>query len=150
MSRPLIITPGRKEAIQKFLEMAHREENWFYPGVSDWTPGDRPEYIFQFDSYRVCYTCSIIEDKPHRQISVSIPTDELPAPAAVFTIANLFGFTGGKGMGEDVITEHGEDWVIVTQPLGEGRECVMVVQKIERNQAMNEVFRKLYGPSSLN
>jgi hypothetical protein len=75
----------------------HAEEHHYHAGV-DPTPGDDPAFVIHLDSYRVVFTLTEGHGKLWRQLSISVPAQgKFPNPAAAFTIAQEFGFTGWDG-----------------------------------------------------
>lgn len=126
----LLIDEEAKANVKAVLDFASRRENWWSLGKGT-PPGDKPEHTTQLTHFRCVYSVTLLDGKPNRHLSVSIDKN-LPHPIAVFSIAKLFGFTGGKeeGVGEDAVwVGPGKDWqigphqveraVIVVQPFPE-------------------------------
>jgi hypothetical protein len=130
--RPLLITPTTRQEMQDLVDFASRPENWYKVGTSNWFPGERPEFARNLDTFRVVFSMTEIPDEGlYRHVSVSIPPGTrhpLPNPVAVFTIAKMCGFTGGKEPSEGVITEPASDWMISTAR--EPDPCIIVAQKV--------------------
>lgn len=91
--RPLVIDKEAKAKAARVIE--HAKAHPFHPG-KDPPPGDDPRFVAHLNTYRAVFTFTQADDgKVYRHLSVSIPTAGLyPHPAAILTIATLFGFTG--------------------------------------------------------
>jgi Fe-S-cluster containining protein len=126
----LVIDGQAKAQVKEVLDFASKRENWWTLGQG--APGDRPEYVTELTHFRCVYSVTLMDGKPHRHLSISVPRN-IPHPTVAFTIAKMFGFTGGEeqGTGEDaVVIGPGSDWqigphqveraVIIVQPLPEG------------------------------
>lgn len=98
--RPLLIGPAEKKAVEELVAFASREENWYRPGVSQWVPGDRLEYVLSLGTYRCVFTYTEGRGKLYRHLSISVPGTLYPNPVAATTIAVLFGFTGARMRGD--------------------------------------------------
>lgn len=92
MIRPLITTPEVREAVQKLVEFAAEEVNWYQPGQP--LPGDDPRHCIDLSTYRCVFSLTQMPDGSlYRHLSVSVPAkDKLPNPVAFNEIARLFGF----------------------------------------------------------
>jgi hypothetical protein len=125
MLRALVIDDENKSAATRVVEFASRRENYFIPGKTEFVPGDRDEYVAMLGTYRCVFTVTLSNDRMYRHLSISIP-EKLPNPIAAFTIARMFGFTGGSVEGE-VVTAPSEQWQI---GLDEKRAVVVLAQEI--------------------
>jgi len=130
----LFIDDVAKKRAHDIALFAARPENWYRSGESTWSPGERSEYVATFQSYRCVFTFTVMRGGLYRHLSVSVPRRRpgaLPHPFALFAIASLFGFTGGKT--EDAVAVDppivgpGDDWLILPQM---DVPCLLVVQKI--------------------
>lgn len=121
--RPLIINDDTKTKVAKVLE--HASNHHYRPGPGVPPPGDDPRFIVKLGSYRAVFSFTYSDDDYlWRHLSISIPGPKYPHPAAVFTIAELFGFTGwdgrttdkfpGKWIGQINEREH---TVVIAQPV---------------------------------
>lgn len=127
----LLIDDQAKAQVKEVLDFASKRENWYTLGQK--SPGDRPGYVTQLTHFRCVYSVTVFEGKPHRHLSLSIHQN-LPHPIVAFTIAKMFGFTGGKeqGAGEDVtVVGPGPDWQI--GPHGVER-AVLIVQLLPETE----------------
>lgn len=92
--RMLVINDEVKAKAARIIEHANLFP--YYPGKS--IPGDHPNHVGMFNSYRVVYSLTVVGGVAHRHLSISLPDARpphvFPNPMAVFTIADLFGFTG--------------------------------------------------------
>lgn len=120
--RPLIIDAEAKAKAARVI--AHAAAHPFHPGVGP-TPGDDPRFVAHLNTYRCVFTFTHAEGKVFRHLSVSIPSAGLfPHPAAILTIATLFGFTGWD---ERTIDHMPKDWML---DLNEVDGCAQVAQII--------------------
>lgn len=130
--RPLLIDNSTELAAKNLVRFASEKENWYWMGCG-WVPGDRPEYVLHFLSYRVVFTITVDrEGKAFRHMSVSIPRkDRYPNEMAVWTICTMLGFTGAKtiGEGENLTLSPGEDWQGGRKFEGD-QNCVVVIQPV--------------------
>lgn len=126
--RPLVVGPEEKRRVAHLVAFASDRAHWYWIGKSDWTPGDLPEYALDLWTYRCVFTWLVNMGIVLRHLSISVPAKgKFPRPFAVFTIAELFGFTGWDGRTEELP----EGWaahvdqdapipnVVVAQPIPE-------------------------------
>lgn len=107
--RPLVIGPEEKQRVEHLIAFASDRDHWFYPGKSDWTPGDMPEYVLDLWTYRCVFTWSVMGETVGRQLSISVPAKgKFPNVAAVLTLATEFGLTGWDGETLDLP----DDWAV--------------------------------------
>lgn len=90
--------------------IAHANAHPFDPGVDAWVPGDIPDFAEMFDAYRVVFTFSRVGNQLWRHMSVSAPGGLYPSLMAIFTLAELFGFTGWN---QEAIKQMPEDWLAI-------------------------------------
>ena len=102
--RPLVIGPDEKQRIAHLVDFASDRAHWYHIDKSGWTPGDMPEYVLDLWTYRCVFTWSVSpQGIVLRHLSVSVPAaGKFPRPFALFTIADLFGFTGWDGLKEEL------------------------------------------------
>lgn len=127
--RILTLSDEVKEKAAALAEFASRRENWYFGGESDFVPGDNPDYVLRMNDYRCVFTYTLADSKLYRHLTISVPGKNYPHPAAVLTVAHMFGFTGAKlahGT-DDVVAEAGEDWQMAAK---EAERCIVVVQEI--------------------
>jgi hypothetical protein len=103
--RPLVIDDSAKAAVARVK--AYAEANHYYPSPGQPIPGDNPNYVVNLSTYRTVFTYTHAGGVVYRDLSVSVPSTKLPNPAAVFAIADMFGFTGYNPSNP---TKPGEDW----------------------------------------
>jgi len=124
--RALVIDDAAKARVKEVLDFAMKKENWWTLGEGT-PPGDREGFVTELDTFRVVFSITVVEGKPHRHISISVPRN-LPHPIAAFTIAGMFGFTGGK-QENDVCVGPGPDWQVGPH---EKERAVMMLQPLEQ------------------
>jgi hypothetical protein len=100
----------------------HAEANRYRPG--DPVPGDNPAFVARLGTYRVVFTLTEERGQLWRHLSVSVPGGRLPHPAAVFMIADAFGFTGWD---DKRLTSPGPDWGVGHDP---DAHCIVVAQSL--------------------
>lgn len=127
--RALVITDDIKQQVKRVVDFAMRKENWFHPGASKFIPGNNPNYTVNILTYRCVFTNSYTDNKNFRHLSVSVPGNKYPNQIAVFTIAQLFGFTGGIEV-NGVITKPADDWHF---DVNNKDGCVVVIQALNKN-----------------
>jgi len=110
--RALVISDQIKAKIRAQVEWAERPENWYWPMKDAKPPGDDLDFVTLLDhGFRVVYSHTVMPDSKHfRHLSVSVEGSKYPHQMAVFTLATMFGFSGGRIV-EDVTIEPGP-WII--------------------------------------
>jgi hypothetical protein len=124
--RALIIDDLAKARVQKVRAHAEQKANWYIPD-SSMVPGNDPKFVAHLDTYRCVFTITMAPKHPLlRHLSISIPKKgSYPNPIAVWTIADLFGFTGYEGKGEPA-----KGWAMA---IVKEENCVVVQQEyVER------------------
>jgi hypothetical protein len=129
----LLLTPEIETSIDSLVEFASRPENRWKVGVSDWTPGDRKDFVRILPvAYKLVFTLTELPNgEVYRHMSLSFGKKEKwPNEIATFTLATMCGFTGGRVQGEATMWP-GEDW-----GLNMNREdgCIEFSQKIPADQ----------------
>ena len=121
--RVLIITDEEREAAHKVALYAALPEHHYKPGPGVKPPGDNPNHVVVFNSFKCVFSFTEFPSKHpkrgdiFRHLSVSVPDPKAyPHPTMVENIALLFGF---KGKLEDwqVAPHEREHCIIVAQPL---------------------------------
>jgi hypothetical protein len=125
--RPLILDAETKQSVQRVIDFASLPENTYIPANNAQPPGDNPQYVAQLNSFRCVFSITESKGKRFRQLSVSIPSKLFPNAIAVFTIASLFGFTGGTII-EDITTEPCASWQIA---IDENAHCIVVAEELK-------------------
>jgi hypothetical protein len=120
--RPLVIDDAARELAARVL--AYAEGHRYRPSVMVTPPGDDPNHVAMFGTYRAVFSFTESDDMLWRHLSVSVPSAYYPNPAAVFIIAQLFGFTGWDG---DTLDALPEGWLMEMQEL---EHCIVVAQPI--------------------
>lgn len=129
MQHALVIDEEAMNDVSRVVDFATKRENYYVPGVTDFVPGDRDEYVIKLNHYRCVFSITLFEGEPYRHLSISMPEHKvLPNPTVAFTLAGMFGFTGGEKYKGGVITDPAENWlinasaktglVVLAQPLG--------------------------------
>jgi hypothetical protein len=141
--RPLVIDEETRAKVCAVEEFAY--SNWYRPGQSELVPGDDPRHTVLLNTYRCVFSYTKMRSELFRHLSVSVPSAKYPHPYAVWTIAELFGFTGwdGKSPGG------APDWL--AQPNKE-EHCITVAQKNHRPGAWADLAEpqkrhKFFSPS---
>jgi hypothetical protein len=122
MLRKLVIDGTTRARVAEVEEFAFA--NWYRPGQSESAPGDDPRHVVKLDTYRCVFSYTAgPQGGLYRHLSVSVPSKHLPHPFAVFTIAELFGFTGWNGKTQTPP----EDWAF---GIHKKDHCVILAQKM--------------------
>lgn len=90
--------------------------------VGDEPPGDNPRHTVSIGDYRCVFSITNTGHRKMRHLSVSVPGDKYPNPAAVYMIANEFGLTGWSADNPSI---PGADWIVGPNP---AERCVVVAQ----------------------
>ena len=105
--RPLVIDDQAKKKAQTIIAYA-RAHPITFAGTDTAVPGDDPHHWAWFNSYRVVFsfTKMVPPRQPaiYRHMSVSVANGKrgaLPNPIAMWTLAELFGFTGWDGRSQE-------------------------------------------------
>lgn len=123
--RPLLIDTATVLAAGELVKFASRRENWYRPRMMTWVPGDRPEYVLHFGTYRCVFTITEMDGKLFRHLSVSVPAKGMmPNPMATATIADVFGFSGATRT-QDVVTGIGPKWSV---HINKKDNCIVLVE----------------------
>jgi hypothetical protein len=106
--RPLIIDDKVKERIAQIV--AYAKEHVYIPGET-LVPGDDARHVYKTRfGYRIVFSYTRMPDALYRDLSVSVNTKgSYPNEFALYTIAQLFGFTGWDGA---TIVPPPESWLI--------------------------------------
>lgn len=127
--RGLVITDEIKQKIKDQVAWAEKPENWYYPELDPKPPGDKPKFVMHLEvGYRVVYTLTAMTKGKFRHISISVPSSKYPHQVAAFTIATMFGFTGG-GEVEGMTLEPGKDWMM---HVNKNEHCIVIAQEVPR------------------
>lgn len=121
MIRALVIDEAARAQARRVIE--HAKAHPYRPG--DPVPGDNPDFVAQLGSYRAVFTYTKSDGTTFRHLSVSVPGRGYPHPAAIFTIAELFGLTGWDGR---TLHRAPADWMV---SVNRDEHCVVVGQRIE-------------------
>ena len=124
MSRPLIIDDAARAKAASVL--AYAEAHPYHSG--DPIPGDDPNLVAEFDTYRAVFTFTHSGGAIYRHLSLSVPGTKYANPAAAFAIASLFGFTGWDEHTIDLIPE---GWLM---DVNEAEHCVVLAQECGMEQ----------------
>ena len=94
--RPLIIDDETRAAVARVRDFAEQEAHWYEPYEGDrrHVPGDDDRHVCMLGTYRCVFSITRVPTGRWRHLSISVPGKFYPNPYAVFTIAELFGFTG--------------------------------------------------------
>lgn len=126
--RALILDDAAK--LKAEMIMRHALLHPYTPGPKAKTPGDDPNFVGEFDTYRVVFTFTWNAKKLFRHMSVSVPAEGmLPNPYAVFSLAELFGFEGWDGKS----LQPGGNWQIGVH---DNEHCIVIVAPV-RPEVLN-------------
>ena len=117
--RPLIIDDAAKAKATSVLKYAAAHP---YRPQSDPAPGYDPNFRAEFNTYSAVFSFTHIDGDVFRHLTVSVPGPKFPNPAAVFTIAGLFGFTGWD---ERTINRVPDGWLM---DVSDREGCVVLAQ----------------------
>jgi len=125
-----ILSTEIKESIQSCQEYAENPINWYHPDEPNSTPpGMLHRHTLQSGTIKSVFSWTEQKGEIYRHLSVSTNgRGKYPIPTVVWTLAHLFGFTGGGAPDEKgLVAEPGEDWVFMPNAM-EG--CVIVIQRV--------------------
>lgn len=120
--RPLVLDEKAKKQVATVT--AYAAEHPYIPGQP--TPGDNPNFVVKFGTYRSVFTFTHINGLVYRHLSVSVPSVKYPNLTAVLAIADLFGFTGWD---KQTIDHLPDGWM---GSVKEDEHCIVVAQPIEQ------------------
>ena len=104
--RALIIDDAARAEVARVK--AHAASHHYGPGQP--APGGDPRFVARLSTYRAVFTYTHFGGVVYRDLSVSVLSNSsypLPNPAAVFVIADMFGFSGYDISNP---TRPGKDW----------------------------------------
>lgn len=109
--------------VVRYAESHPYEPTMDAPEDSPDVPGDNPHCICYLNSYRCVFSYTKVHGETFRDLSISVPGDKWPNPFAVWTIAELFGFSGWDQQSE----QPPQDWMVAKDRI---LAAVRVAQKI--------------------
>jgi hypothetical protein len=118
--RPLLIDEVARAKVA--LVVAYAMDHPYHPG--DPVPGDNPKYVTHLDTYRCVFTFTHAYGEVWRHLSISVPSEDYPNPAAAFMIATEFGFTGWD---ERTIDGIPSGWRV---DVSKTEHCIVLAQKV--------------------
>jgi hypothetical protein len=111
---------ARKEAARV---IGYAEANHYSPERAEQVPGNNPNFVAEFGTFRAVFTYTqVCVGCLYRHLSISIPGLGYPHPAAVFMIAELFGFTGWDGKTIDAAPD---GWIL---EIHQEEDCIVLAQ----------------------
>lgn len=123
-----LITPELKDDLRRCREYAEAPDHWYRPGPDAVPPGDIPEHVFNSGTVRAVFSWTLIKEKTYRHLSVSTGAPgRYPLPVVVFTLADMFGFTGGTRTEDGVVKTPAQGWGMQAD---QQYECIVVVQEV--------------------
>ncbi len=122
--RPLLIGPATREQAERIV--AYAQAHPYVPGPGVPPPGDDPNHVGVFDSYRCAFSFTHADNGVFRHLSISVPSGKLPNPFAAYALAEIFGFTGWDGGSVDVP----DSWMVGMSE--EPVPCVIIAQPVVR------------------
>lgn len=121
--RPLVIDDAARWEADRVLHYA--EAHHYVPGPGAKPPGDEPNFVAHFNTYRAVFSYTRSHGTLWRHLSVSVPEDGmLPNPFAVWSLADLFGFIGWDQKSQDPPP----DWMF---SINDQEHCVVVGQVVQ-------------------
>lgn len=128
--RRLLIDDALREACSRLRAHAHDPAHWYRLGKSTVVPGDMPEHVLSLpEGFRVVFSVTEAPEyrpRPFRHLSVSVDGPNYPHPIAVWTLADLLGFTGAE-MTDAVVVGPGP-WAM---DIDKTEHCIVVQQPLE-------------------
>ncbi|SRR6266702_204536 len=125
--RPLVIDDTARAIAARVL--AHAKAHHYRPGPGQMAPGDDNRFVARLGTYRAVFSFTHSDGGVWRQLSVSVPSTKFPNPAAVFAIADLFGFSGYD---EKVFMKPGPNWMI---EVNDAEHCVVVAERVSDGES---------------
>jgi hypothetical protein len=122
--RPLVIDAAARATIARVI--AHAMDHPYRPGPGVGAPGDNQNFVAKLNTYRAVFTFTVTPEACYRHLSVSVPGEKYPNPAAAFMIADAFGFTGWD---HKQVEKLPDGWMI---DVNKSEHCVVLAQKCER------------------
>jgi len=128
--RALVIDAYARKQVERVLAHALDPRHWYRPGKDSRIPGNDPHFVVHLNTYRCVFTISKSnQGLAYRQLSISIPSENLPNIFAALTIAELFGFTGWDGKSQDLPLS----WMA---HVSTAEHCIVLAQPYEKESAM--------------
>lgn len=87
----LTIDDGARAKVARVL--AHAETHPYRPPYGT-PPGDDDRFVARLNDFRAVFSFTYSGGVIWRHLSISVPGTKYPNPFAVYTIADMFGFTG--------------------------------------------------------
>lgn len=122
IGRPLVIDAAAKAKAEMIIH--HAEAHPWDPTKPGPPPGDDPNFTTKLNDYRVVFSITDMHGVRFRQLSVSVPSQNLPHPIAVFMICELFGF---KGWDIEKGARPAPDWIVQKN---DRANCIVVAEPI--------------------
>jgi len=124
--RALVIDAEAKEKVAQV--MAYARQHIYHPGADAVVPGSVPGHVCYLTGYRCVftYTKSPETGKLYRHLSVSVPSEKFPNPAAMAIIAGLFEFSGAD-QGLEARLEAGK-WMMRIEK--EEPHCIVLAEEL--------------------
>jgi len=125
----VLLNPKVKEWAKKIVAHAEQSDNWYRPGSGS-LPGDDPAHVLHTGTVRAVFswTSDPKTDRVYRHLSASVVGKvAFPAPEVVWTLARLFGFTGGELEGE-AVTKPDDSW---RAGINEAEKTIVLVQEVK-------------------
>jgi hypothetical protein len=101
----------------------YAEENHYYALVDD-VPGNNENYVCFLGRNRCVFTFTHLNGRVCRHLTISVPSDKYPNPAAAFMIATEFGFTGWDSKSIDKLPK---GWA---GNVNKNEHCLVLIQDI--------------------
>ncbi len=126
-----------RTAAATIAEHAAKLENWYRPGFGR-VPGDLAAHVLLLPGgIRAVFSWTVAPKDVRRHLSISVvgAPESFPSPVIAWTLANFFGFTGGKETQSGVVLQPAPSWVFLADP---DERCV-VVQEIVLDAAASSL-----------
>lgn len=123
--RALLIDDAARAKVAEVEEFAFK--NWYRPGKSETIPGDDERHLVMLNTYRCVFSYTLSpQDNLWRHLSISVPSEHYPNPFIVYTIAELFGFTGWNGQN---VAPAPPGWRVA---INETERCIVLAQPVPK------------------
>jgi hypothetical protein len=128
----MLIFPLNAEVVgfaQRIAKYSEHEDHWYRPAAGDPPPGDRPEHVMTVGDVRAVFSWTEDpKDGVFRHLSVSIRGEgNWPPPVLVWSLANMFGFTGANADETGVVKDRAKGWAI---DVNDEEQCIVVIERV--------------------
>lgn len=118
MARAYDFSDETRAQIAQLKATAEQTRHWYVVGQSACPPGDLPRHVLILSQMKCVFSITVMNSpagcQTYRHASFSLPEEsgaKTPSPIAIFTVAHMFGFTGGE-----VSPASDDDFEVVLSP----------------------------------